>query len=65
MFKYMIGNADWRMPNLHNIELFYRFSLITVVIIAYDFDFCEFVHTPYTKLPETIPIREFMEPYSR
>lgn len=45
IFLYLIGNTDWSLPYLHNVQLFdMRGSLVAV---PYDFDWAGIVDAPY------------------
>lgn len=46
VFQYMIGNTDFSVSALHNMELFFREDG-TVLPIAYDFDFAGAVNARY------------------
>lgn len=45
VFQYFIGNTDWSIPALHNVELVGKDT--AVYPIAYDFDFAGAVNTRY------------------
>ena len=45
MFQYFIGNTDWSVSALHNVELITSDTLH--VPVAYDFDFSGAVNAPY------------------
>lgn len=55
-FQYMIGNTDWSIPNLHNVEFFTHPASNTVIPVAYDFDYSGFVNAPYATPHPSIPI---------
>ncbi len=60
IFQYMIGNTDWSVPNLHNIQVFSKFDSrypISGVAVAYDFDYCGLVDAPYALPFEELPIQ--------
>ena len=46
VFQYMVGNTDFSVSALHNVELFFREDG-TVLPIAYDFDFAGAVNARY------------------
>jgi len=46
VFQYMVGNTDFSVAGLHNVELFFREDG-TVLPIAYDFDFAGAVNARY------------------
>ena len=47
VFEYMIGNTDFSVAGLHNVELFFTADG-TVMPIAYDFDFAGAVNARYS-----------------
>ncbi len=47
LFNYMIGNTDWAIPKLHNVELLRDSRHSPPIAIPYDFDMSEFVNTSY------------------
>lgn len=50
MFQYMVGNTDWRIPNLHNVKVAKLDKDSTKLIaIPYDFDYSGFVNAYYAK----------------
>jgi len=55
-FQYMIGNTDWAIPNLHNVEFFTHPASNAVIPVAYDFDYSGFVNAPYAAPHPTMPI---------
>ena len=55
VFQYMIGNTDWSIAGLHNVELITSDSLH--VPIAYDFDFSGAVNTRYATVDPSLPIK--------
>jgi hypothetical protein len=60
IFQYMIGNTDWSVPNLHNIQVFSKFDSrypISGVAVPYDFDYCGLVDAPYALPFEELPIQ--------
>ncbi len=65
VFQYMIGNTDWSVPKLHNIELVVINETVPLIAVPYDFDFCGIVNPPYTKPPEILPIQHVTERYYR
>jgi len=46
VFQYMIGNTDFSVAGLHNVELLFKDDG-TVMPIAYDFDFAGAVNAKY------------------
>jgi hypothetical protein len=47
VFQYFIGNTDWSMPGLHNVELYRRAD--TLWAVAYDFDWSGTVDASYAR----------------
>jgi hypothetical protein len=55
VFQYMIGNTDFSIAGLHNVELLLKEDG-TVMPIAYDFDFAGAVNARYATPPEMLRI---------
>lgn len=55
VFEYFIGNTDWSVAGLHNVELVTSDTL--QVPIAYDFDFSGAVNARYAVVDPSLPIR--------
>jgi hypothetical protein len=55
LFQYMIGNTDWSVSGLHNIELVAHAT--GLISIAYDFDWTGAVNPPYAFPDAKLPIR--------
>jgi hypothetical protein len=55
LFQYMIGNTDWSIAGLHNVEMID--TQTGYVPIAYDFDFAGAVNTKYASVDPSLPIR--------
>lgn len=55
LFQYFIGNTDWSVPGLHNIELFRMDSVARAV--AFDFDWSGAVNAPYARPDSRINAR--------
>jgi hypothetical protein len=55
VFQYMIGNTDFSIAGLHNVELLLKEDG-TVMPIAYDFDFAGAVNARYATPPEMLHI---------
>ena len=55
VFQYMIGNTDFSIGGLHNVELLFREDG-TVFPIAYDFDFAGAVNARYAVPDARLPI---------
>jgi len=47
VFQYMIGNTDWSVPGMHNIELIRSDHLNPPVAVPYDFDWSGIVNSIY------------------
>jgi hypothetical protein len=56
VFEYLIGNTDWSVSGLHNVELVSD-AAGDYVPIAYDFDFSGAVNTRYATPDPRLPIR--------
>jgi hypothetical protein len=59
LFQYMIGNTDWSVPGLHNIQLIQTdtATLPRHFALAYDWDFTGLVQTRYAVPPVQLRIR--------
>ena len=57
LFEYLIGNTDYSMAGLHNIELFTRTDGSDPVPVARDFDFAGIVNTRYATPDPRLHIR--------
>ena len=57
VFQYMIGNTDWAVGNLHNLELIKLPQYRKVLSIPYDFDYAGLVNTSYAVPAEKLPIQ--------
>lgn len=55
VFQYMIGNTDWSIAALHNVELITQDTLH--VPVPYDFDFSGAVNARYATADPRLPIR--------
>ena len=49
VFEYLIGNTDWSVQYLQNVELIVSDSLAVPSTVAYDFDHAGIVRAPYAK----------------
>lgn len=47
LFQYMIGNADWRITAMHNIEVLEDTISKFNLVVPYDFDYAGMVSAPY------------------
>lgn len=54
VFQYFIGNTDWSVAGLHNVELISSDTLY--VPVAYDFDFSGAVNARYAVVDPSLPI---------
>jgi|SRR5690348_4496458 len=59
VFQYLIGNTDWSIAGLHNVELISSDSLY--VPIPYDFDFSGAVNARYAVVDPRLPIHSVRE----
>ncbi|MFL5485343.1 MAG: hypothetical protein ACJ793_06875 [Gemmatimonadaceae bacterium] len=57
VFQYFIGNTDFSVGGLHNVELFFSKDGSTVVPIAYDFDFAGVIDARYATPDERLGLR--------
>lgn len=57
LFEYLIGNTDWSISGLHNVELFARNDGNDPFPIARDFDFAGLVNARYATVDPRLPIR--------
>ena len=59
LFQYMIGNTDWSVPGLHNIQIIQADSatLPRHLALAYDWDFTGLVRTRYSAPDPRLRIR--------
>ncbi len=61
VFAYMIGNTDWSIQYLHNIELLFLNEEKFLVAVPYDFDLVGLVSSPYAKPAEALKLRSVRE----
>jgi hypothetical protein len=61
VFAYMIGNTDWSIQFLHNIELLFLNNEKIHVAVPYDFDLAGLVSAPYAKPAEALNLRSVRE----
>ena len=57
LFEYLIGNTDWSISGLHNVELFARNDGTDPFPIARDFDFAGLVNARYATVDPRLRIR--------
>ena len=55
VFQYMIGNTDWAISALHNVEMIS--TELGYVPVAYDFDFSGAVNTRYATVDPSLTIK--------
>ncbi len=55
-FQFMIGNTDWALANLQNLEIITNPSANALIPVAYDFDYSGLVDAPYAVPHSTLPI---------
>lgn len=56
IFQYLIGNTDWSVSALHNMELLSPGDYKPPIAIPYDFDWTGLVNAPYAKPAEHLNI---------
>jgi len=63
IFEYMIGNADWSVPNLHNIKLIFerKDDAALPYAVPYDFDYCGLVDASYAVPNEILGTEKITE----
>jgi len=59
-FQYMIGNPDYAIHNMHNVEILQTPDK-RLVAVPYDFDYSGLVDTDYSVPHESLPITEVTE----
>ena len=57
VFAYMIGNTDWSIQYLHNIELLFLNSEKIYISVPYDFDLVGLVSSPYARPDPALKLR--------
>lgn len=57
VFAYMIGNTDWSVQYLHNMEMLFLKNENIYVAVPYDFDLVGLVSSPYAKPAEALKLR--------
>jgi hypothetical protein len=59
LFQYMIGNTDWSVPGLHNIQVIQTDTMLNArhFALAFDWDFTGLVHTRYSTPDPRLRIR--------
>lgn len=61
VFAYMIGNTDWSIQYLHNIELMFSNDENIFIAVPYDFDLVGFVSSPYARPEPALRLRSVRE----
>ncbi|MFC2098173.1 hypothetical protein ACFLTA_08735 [Bacteroidota bacterium] len=63
LFQFMIGNTDWAINNQHNVRLFKQMdhTILTPLVIPYDFDYCGMVDAYYAIPPEELGLESVRE----
>jgi len=61
VFAYMIGNTDWSVQYLHNMEMLFLNNEKVYVAVPYDFDLVGLVSSPYAKPAEALKLRSVRE----
>ncbi len=63
IFEYLIGNADWSVPNLHNIKLIFarKDDAALPYAVPYDFDYCGLVDASYAVPNEILGTEKITE----
>ncbi len=64
MFEFMIGNSDWMLYNVHNVELL-SLKLHQPVPVPDDFDCSGFVDAPYAEPAPDTDLKDVKERYFR
>ncbi|HEV8448847.1 MAG TPA: hypothetical protein VGQ44_18580 [Gemmatimonadaceae bacterium] len=57
LFQYLVGNTDWSISGLHNVELFARNDGTDPFPIARDFDFAGLVNARYATVDPRLKVR--------
>lgn len=61
VFAYMIGNTDWSIQYLHNIELLFLNDEMVYISVPYDFDLVGIVSSPYARPSPALKLRSVRE----
>ncbi len=56
--QYMIGNTDWAMPNLHNVNIIKVPEYQKLIPVPYDFDYAGLVDTDYAVVHSSLSIKD-------
>ena len=57
VFAYMIGNTDWSVQYLHNMEMLFLRDEKMYISVPYDFDLVGLVSSPYARPAEALRLR--------
>ena len=57
VFAYMIGNTDWSIQFLHNVEMLFLNEEKVFVSVPYDFDLVGLVSSPYARPEPALKLR--------
>jgi hypothetical protein len=57
VFAYMIGNTDWSVQFLHNLEMLFLIDEKIYVTVPYDFDLVGLVSAPYANPDKALKLR--------
>lgn len=57
VFAYMVGNTDWSVQYLHNMDMLFLRDEKIYVAVPYDFDLVGLVSSPYAKPAEALKLR--------
>jgi len=57
VFAYMIGNTDWSIQYLHNVEMLFLNDEKVFVSVPYDFDLVGLVSSPYARPEPALKLR--------
>ena len=63
LFQYMIGNTDWYVYNMHNMEIVLAEGYSFPIPIPYDFDYAGIVDAPYATPHKSFPFSDVTERY--
>jgi hypothetical protein len=61
VFAFMIGNTDWSIQYLHNIEMLFLNDERVYVAVPYDFDLVGLVSSPYARPSPALKLRSVRE----
>ncbi len=61
VFAYMIGNTDWSVQYLHNMEMLFLNDEKVYVAVPYDFDLVGLVSSPYARPEQALRLRSVRE----